>query len=1340
MFAFTYQLLIIMLLCMVWASEGYCESKNSDQAITEAYFLKRNNSGTENFDATDRNKKQKSTITFRSSNNPPFFVKGPDVNVIEDSGDIIIAHWAKDINAGGPGEEGQILTFKLEIDNTSLFEKIPTISEDGTLTLTPKAERFGETSIELYLQDDGPGTNTSEVQNFNIVIYPVNDRPTFTCGFDIILFEDRGEQVIPNWATNIKAGSWSEENQSLSFEVSFVDDSSFFAVAPIISKWGELTFTPALNRNGNVNIGIRLKDNGGTENGGEDTSLLQDFNITILSINDAPSFLLKNSQHTILEDQERQLIPNWAFNISPGPLDESMQNITFRISNNNENLFSEQPAISIDGILSYTPKPDNFGEAKVFVFIEDDGGIANGGRNVSDPQEFYISVISVNDSPEFLLQKNEHRSNEDAIAQQVTNWAYDVKAGPSNENSQDLTFKVTTTRPEMFQVQPEISRAGVLTYHSAPNANGEANITVQLQDDGGTANGGKDTTIDKQFKIIIQATNDPPVNTSLPFISGTPEAAETLTAHIGEWNDNTDTTPGNLCYHFQWQTADNPLGTNLTILSSTNPTLTVLPNYQPFIRLKITVVDDGEGTPLCLSTHAFSDWIIVNNSDSNKKVNVDTIFPTHAYTTGGGVLHITGTNFQEGVTISIGNSKNLLTTYESSSHIYCDIPPHEAGYATIIVANPDGNSITLTETFLYETYPNQPPVINGSSYSAMMDEDWSYNTDLNDYVKDDDHPKNMLTWTFTFNTNIQITIDNNNKATFTTKEKNWFGEETITFIVYDPEGLSATMDFTIYVSPVNDPPRITDIPDQTIGENHFFSDIYLDNFVTDVDDPDNRIIWTTSGSNELSVKIVDHIAKVTVPYANWLGSETLTFKAEDQNGLYATDTAVFTVTKVNNLIPPDDLSASQTSNGIQLKWTPLLDDYNTTYAVYRSQLEDGIFYPIHSKPVTTYDVIKNGFIDTSIGPNVDYYYKVKSCKDNIESQFFSNTVKEKRIDHADFNIQFINRSHQILPTGGRLKYHMLLNKLPSFDGYMDIWCAEVPQDVLQYKLIVNGNETGKKAEGIQLLPATLDIELTSKSSLLVGEYHFKLQCLNMDGDLGNIQKTWDLDLTVVSHSGIFVDLTKDIIHKGRPCVIYGAIFPPLKSQPVLLTAFVNQQTYLSKQVYTDAGGTFTSSQWLESFEPGHYSIQASWNDTNSNKQTSSSHELIVEKKLTTITCLPGQDSKPSIHQDFSIKGQLSDLLEPARIHLKLFSPDGLHDQEYTIYTDANGQFFKSEPFFKENGLWTFKAYFMGNDIAIGCESDAYDIMVGNKGCAIIVGGGQASIQNTYWTVTKKTDH
>ncbi len=52
---------------------------------------------------------------------------------------------------------------------------------------------------------------------------------------------------------------------------------------------------------------------------------------------------------------------------------------------------------------------------------------------------------------------------------------------------------------------------GTLTYTPAANANGSATVTVQIHDNGGTANGGVDTSAAQTFTITVNAVNDAPV-------------------------------------------------------------------------------------------------------------------------------------------------------------------------------------------------------------------------------------------------------------------------------------------------------------------------------------------------------------------------------------------------------------------------------------------------------------------------------------------------------------------------------------------------------------------------------------------------------------------------------------------------------------------------------------------------------------------------------------------------------------------------------------------------------------------------------------------------------------
>jgi hypothetical protein len=133
-----------------------------------------------------------------------------------------------------------------------------------------------------------------------------------------------------------------------------------------------------------------------------------------------------------------------------------------------------------------------------------------------------ITVVPVNDAPTFQPGANPVTVNEDAGLRSVDNWATAMLPGPvaaADESIQALEFVVTvlstgTLTAADFTVQPAIdSLTGTLTFQIAPNANGEAHVEVALRDDGGTANGGVDTSAPHTLTITVRPINDPPVLT-----------------------------------------------------------------------------------------------------------------------------------------------------------------------------------------------------------------------------------------------------------------------------------------------------------------------------------------------------------------------------------------------------------------------------------------------------------------------------------------------------------------------------------------------------------------------------------------------------------------------------------------------------------------------------------------------------------------------------------------------------------------------------------------------------------------------------------------------------------
>ncbi len=119
--------------------------------------------------------------------------------------------------------------------------------------------------------NDGTAYSTLAYQ-ITINVTPINQEPFFTKGTDRTANEDIGLVTVNNWATVISAGNAAETaTQTLTFNLSN-NNSSLFSVQPAVAANGTLTFTTAANKNGTAIVTIYLTDNGGTTNGGDDTS------------------------------------------------------------------------------------------------------------------------------------------------------------------------------------------------------------------------------------------------------------------------------------------------------------------------------------------------------------------------------------------------------------------------------------------------------------------------------------------------------------------------------------------------------------------------------------------------------------------------------------------------------------------------------------------------------------------------------------------------------------------------------------------------------------------------------------------------------------------------------------------------------------------------------------------------------------------------------------------------------------------------------------------------------------------------------------------------------------
>ena len=210
---------------------------------------------------------------------------------------------------------------------------------------------------------DANGCTGSAPRTLSILSAP-NQAPSFTAGANQTALEDGGPQAVAGWATAISPGPVAEIGQDVTFNVTGNTNPALFSIAPAISPAGTLTYTSAPNATGVSTLTVVLQDNGGTADGGVDTSAAQTFTITVTGVNDAPSFTT-GANESVAEDSGAQTVATWATAISAGPADEASQTLTFNVTNNtNAALFSAGPAVDSAGTLTYTPAPAPWGQRR----------------------------------------------------------------------------------------------------------------------------------------------------------------------------------------------------------------------------------------------------------------------------------------------------------------------------------------------------------------------------------------------------------------------------------------------------------------------------------------------------------------------------------------------------------------------------------------------------------------------------------------------------------------------------------------------------------------------------------------------------------------------------------------------------------------------------------------------------------------------------------------------------------------------------------------------------------------------------------------------------------------
>ena len=450
---------------------------------------------------------------------PSFALATTSISVLEDSGSFTYPALATGISAGPPDEAGQAVAFAVTASSNGLFSVLPAVAANGSLSFTPAANAVGTALLTIVATDNGGTANgginsATQLLAVAIGVQPVNDAPIFTLATNsVVVLEDAGLVTMTNFIADLSPGPADEAGQRVTNFVVTTTAAALFAVLPAVDTNGTLTFTPAANSNGVATVTVQALDDGGTANGGTNGSSATNFTITITPVNQPPTFTLNIFSIGVAEDVGLTTFSNLVSGLSLGPLDEIGQTLLgYTVTNASPGLFAVQPAVDVNGTLTFRGATNATGTVLVSVVAQDSGGTAGGGNDRSVQQTFFIILQEQNDAPSFTFATNLVTVLEDAGPVTVSGFIASSSVGPGQEiGGQNITnYAVAASDGSLFSVAPAIGTNGVLTFTPAANANGTTTVTVVARDNGGTGNGGQQDSAPQNFTVTLTPVNDAP--------------------------------------------------------------------------------------------------------------------------------------------------------------------------------------------------------------------------------------------------------------------------------------------------------------------------------------------------------------------------------------------------------------------------------------------------------------------------------------------------------------------------------------------------------------------------------------------------------------------------------------------------------------------------------------------------------------------------------------------------------------------------------------------------------------------------------------------------------------
>jgi len=367
----------------------------------------------------------------------------------------------------------------------------------------PDADFTGLDSFKFTVNDGQDDSNEATV---DITVNSVNDAPSFTTGGNVTVAEDSGAYSAA-WATAISAGPADESGQALTFSIQSNDNPSLFSAGPTIASDGTLSFTPVADASGTATLNVVLMDDGGTANGGQDTSAPVSFDIIVTAVNDAPINTVPGVQ-SVNEDTDLVFSAANSNALSVADIDAGSGDVQVTVSAVNGTitpdtgsgatvLGSGTASATITGTVTEVNDAldglkykgnlnfnDTRGPETLTLLTNDQGNTGSGGP-LTDSDTVGITVSAMNDAPSATAKSYNAQANMKITG--LTGLLSGATDPDTGDGGYSATFTVGTTSattPAGGTISNLNSAAGSFDFDPPPGASGDVTFTYTVCDSG----------------------------------------------------------------------------------------------------------------------------------------------------------------------------------------------------------------------------------------------------------------------------------------------------------------------------------------------------------------------------------------------------------------------------------------------------------------------------------------------------------------------------------------------------------------------------------------------------------------------------------------------------------------------------------------------------------------------------------------------------------------------------------------------------------------------------------------------------------------------------------------